>query len=72
MNNGKSSIIILNSVTEANKARRELSNYKIKCSVEKVTVKRGGCGFGIRVTDDPDKICRYLELIDIECSEVIR
>jgi hypothetical protein len=66
-----SSIIILKSITEANKAKQQLGNYRIKSTIEKVTVQRGGCGYGIRVYADPEKLCRLLSIVDIECGEII-
>ena len=67
-----SSVIILKSITEANKAKRQLFNYRIKCSVEKVTARRSGCCYGIRVHDDPDKVCRLLSIVGVECEEITR
>jgi hypothetical protein len=66
-----SSVIILNSVTEANKAKRQLMNYRIKCAIEKVSQRRGGCCYGIRVYTDPDKICRLLSIVNVECKEIL-
>ena len=67
-----SAVITLKSITEANKAKKQLSNYKIKCSVEKIHMERDGCGYGIRVHSDPGKVCRLLSTVNIECGETTR
>jgi hypothetical protein len=66
--NTSSSVIILKTITEANKAKRQLSNYRIRCAVEKIHARRTGCVYGIRVYDDPAKICRLLETVNIICE----
>lgn len=66
----KSALLILKSVTEANKARYHLERLKIKSVVEKITVKKGGCSYGIKVYDDPEKICRLLSVVNIYCQEI--
>jgi len=67
----KSAIIILKSNTEAHKAKNLLTGGKIKCAVEKASSKRGVCGYGVRIFDDPKKICRILENGGIKCLEVV-
>jgi len=67
-----SSVILLKSNTEANKAKRQLSNYRIKSTIEKVHSRRGGCCYGLRVYDDTDRICRLLSIVDVYCDEVMR
>ena len=62
-------LITLKSNTEANKAKQQLANYHIKSTVEKVTTARKGCCYAISVHGDPEKICRLLSLVDIECQE---
>jgi hypothetical protein len=57
-------------MTEAGKARHHLEKFKIEAIVEKVTLRTGGCGYGVRIKDDPDKVCRILGLINIECVEI--
>jgi hypothetical protein len=67
----KSAIIILNSITEANKAKKQLMNFRIKSTVEKINIRVGDCGYGIRIYDKPEKICRFLETVHIRCTEII-
>jgi len=64
-------VIMLKSVTEANKAKRQLNNYRIRCAVEKVSSRRSGCCYGIRVYADPNKVCRLLSIVGIECEEIL-
>lgn len=65
-----SAIIVMKSMTEANKAKYYLEQLKIKCVIEKITAKRGGCGYGLRVYDDPEMICRQLSAANIVCVEI--
>ncbi len=67
-----SSLIVLKSMTEANKARYVLEKLKINSIVEKITTFKGGCSYGIRVYDDPDKICRLLNMSNVNCLEIRR
>lgn len=64
------STIILKSATHANKAKSYLAKVKIKAVVVKVPSK-SGCSFGIKVWDNPQKICRLLALENIECVKII-
>jgi len=66
----KSALIVLKSMTEAAKARYHLEKFKIEAIVEKVSMAGGGCGYGIRIKDDPDKVCRMLGLISINGLEI--
>lgn len=66
----KTALIVLKSMTEAGKARHHLEKFKIEAIVEKVTLRTGGCGYGVRIKDDPDKVCRILGLVNIECVEI--
>jgi hypothetical protein len=66
-----SSVIILKSITEANKAKRQLLSYRIKCVVEKVHARQRGCVYGIRINDDPYKICRLLSVVNVHCGEIL-
>jgi hypothetical protein len=63
-------LIVLKSMTEAGKARYHLEKFKINAIVEKLTLPGGGCGYGVRVKDNPDKACRQLSLVNIECIEI--
>jgi hypothetical protein len=78
MKDNVSSVILLKSITEAHKAKRQLSNYRIKSSVEKIQRsepmrgRQGGCCYGIRIYSDPKKICRLLETVNVHCEEVIQ
>ena len=71
----RTALIILKSMTEAGKARYQLEKFRINAVVEKVTlnasgVSTGGCAYGVRVKEDPDKVCRLLGLVNIECVEI--
>lgn len=68
----KSAILMMSSVTEANKAKYHLEKLRIKSVVEKITSRRSGCGYGIRVYEEPEKICRLLSLSNIFCKEIRR
>lgn len=64
-----SSLILLKSVTETHKAKKQLSDYKIKCTIEKVSDGHsGGCRYGIRVHEEPRKVCRLLSIAGIYCD----
>lgn len=65
-----SAFIVLESFTEANKAKNYLKGLKINCEVEKTTIS-GGCAYGIRVHDNPDRICRQLQMNGINCKKII-
>ena len=57
-------------MTEAGKARHHLEKFKIEAVVEKITLNAGGCGYGVRVKHDPDKVCRLLGLSGIDSIEI--
>ena len=67
-------VILLKSLTEANKAKKQLTAYNIKSSVEKITAKRGGCSYGIKIhgSTDPEKVCRLLGTVNIKCLDIMR
>lgn len=71
MNNAKNALIILESFTAANKARNYLRSLKIKATVEKSSTKGGGCSYGIKVSDEPEKVCRLLSVANIKCLKII-
>lgn len=64
------SIIILKSQTQAEKGRSYLSRMKIKCSITKITSK-SGCVHGLKIWDNPQKICRLLALQNLECIKIV-
>lgn len=64
------SLLILDSMTAAQRAVKYLSSLKINASVEKSTSK-GGCAYGIRVYQSPEKVCRLLSAAGIECRKII-
>ena len=66
----RTALIVLKSMTESGKARYHLEKYKIDAVVEKITLSTGGCGYGINVKEDPDKVCRLLGLSGIDCVEI--
>ena len=61
------SVVILNSYTAAKKAARYLSSVKIPAKVEKVSGFRGGCAYGVRTAEEPEKVCRMLAVIGVSC-----
>ncbi len=65
----KSYFINLASYTEARRAARYLGSIKINAEVEK-TASGGGCGYGIRVYEKPERVCRLLSAIDIRCGRI--
>lgn len=67
----KSSMIAMSSHTDAMRASRYLSSIKIHADIEKSTTG-GGCVYGIRVYEQPEKICRLLSAVNIRCGKIIR
>ena len=66
----KSALIVVKSMTEAGKARFHLGKFKIDAVIEKITTGNGSCGYGVRVKEEPDKVCRLLGLVNIDCVEI--
>lgn len=66
----KSRLIMLDSYTEARRAARYLASIKIQADVEKST-SRGGCAYGIRVYEQPEKVCRLLSAVNVRCGRII-
>ncbi len=66
----KSSLIMLNSYTDAMRASRYLSSIKIRADVEKST-SGGSCAYGIRVYEQPEKVCRLLSAANVRCGRII-
>lgn len=65
-----SAFIVLESFTDANKAKKFLKELKIDCNVEKSTIS-GGCAYGLRINGDAERICRQLSLAGIKCRKII-
>lgn len=63
-------LLMMKSMTDANKAKYHLNRMNIRSAVEKVTDPRTGCAYGIRISDDPEKVCRLLGTVNIECVEI--
>ncbi|MCM1334246.1 MAG: hypothetical protein NC084_06555 [Bacteroides sp.] len=63
-------LLILDSMTTAQRAVKYLSSIKINASVEKSTSK-GGCAYGVRVSGSPEKVCRLLSAAGIECRRIV-
>ena len=61
------SVVLLNSYTAAKKAARYLSSVKIPARVEKVSGLKGGCAYGVRTAEEPEKVCRMLAVIGVSC-----
>lgn len=68
--NMKSYLILADSYTEAKRAVRYLSSIKIYAEVEKST-SRGGCAYGFRVYEQPERVCRLLSAIKVHCGKII-
>lgn len=66
----KSALIMLNSYTETVRAAKYLGSLKIRAVTEKST-SGGGCSFGIRVDESPEKVCRLLSAVNIRCGRII-
>ncbi len=66
----KSYFIVINSMTLANKAKLYLQNMNIRCQIERNKSLTSGCGFGIRVYDDPYEICEILRRINVPCVKI--
>ncbi len=67
----KSYVIVLYSYTAARKAAHRLKSLGIGSAVEKVSSYKGGCGYGLRVTESPEKICGILSAVGIRCKGII-
>ena len=61
------SVVLLNSYTAAKKAARYLSSVKIPARVEKISGLKGGCAYGVRTAEEPEKVCRMLAVIGVSC-----
>lgn len=66
----RNSLILLDSYTEANRAAKYLASIKIHAKVEKST-SRGGCAYGVRVSESAEKVCRLLSAAGIRCGRII-
>ncbi|MDR1754887.1 MAG: hypothetical protein LBR74_08295 [Eubacterium sp.] len=66
----KSFLLMMQSNTEANKAKYHLNRLKINSVVEKITSQNQGCSYGVRIYDRPEKVCRLLSVVNIECTEI--
>ena len=64
-------LITMTSITYALKAKAFLNNKKIYCEVEKTPKNLGsGCGYSIRIKNDPDYIISLLQSNNIPFKEV--
>lgn len=66
----KTALIILENLTQANKAKEQLTKMKISATVEKTTDKNGSCAYGIRVSENPERVCRLLSVVNIKCKAI--
>ena len=66
----KSSLLVMASMTEANKAKYHLNQLKINSAVEKISSPRDGCSYGIRIRGDSERVCRLLSVVNITCLEI--
>ena len=66
--------IIVSSVTYAMKAKSEIDSHGIKSKVEKIknVKKLGGCGYGLKLSnDDVSVAARYLTISGIKIVDII-
>ncbi|MDO5125539.1 MAG: DUF3343 domain-containing protein [Ruminococcus sp.] len=55
-------LIAMTSITYAMKAKALLNGKKIYCGIEKTPKNIGsGCGYSIRIKDDPDHVLQILD-----------
>ena len=66
----KTYLILLKSQTEASKAKYFLDRLRINSVVEKTHERKGGCAYGIRISEDPESVCARLSEIKITCREI--
>ncbi len=58
----KNTLITMTSITYALKAKAYLNNKRIYCEIEKTPKNIGsGCGYSIRIKDDPNYIISLLD-----------
>lgn len=69
-NDLKGSLLMLDSYTVCRRAVRYLASLGIKATVEK-SIQKGGCAYGIRVWESPEKVCRLLSGAGIECKRIV-
>ncbi len=63
-------LITVSSVTYAMKAKSVLNGAGFYCEIERQEKgSRNGCGYQIRIKDDPAVVCRLLEGRGISCRE---
>lgn len=66
----KKTLITMTSITYAMKAKQLLNRKKIYCEVERTPKNVGsGCGYSIRIKDDPESIKRLLKDSSIPYKE---
>lgn len=66
-------ILVVSSITYAYKARDYLFNMGIKCYIDRIPahLRNSGCGYGVRITGDADKITAILENAGIHVKDVV-
>lgn len=63
------SLIALTSITYAIKAKKYLNNLGYYCEIERTQKDFStGCGYSIKVMNDPKKIIEMLEKNEIKCK----
>ena len=68
----RTSIIILYSYTAARKAARQLISSGMKASITKISgYKGGGCAYGVRINNDPEKAREILGRAGISYRDII-
>lgn len=66
-----SELLLIGSLTEANKGKSFLSSLNIKCKVEKSVSVQGGCVYGIRVFGNSEKAVRLLGTVNVQVKKII-
>ncbi len=63
-------IIVLSNMTQASKAQFYLNRMRIKNRIERIKSPNKSCGYGLRVYEDPYRICDILSDINIKCISI--
>lgn len=67
------SLITMTSITYAMKAKNMLNYNGIYCEVVRTPANVGsGCGYSIKIKDDPEKIVHMLEHQHIKYKQIIK
>lgn len=64
-------IIVLTNMTQANKAQSYLNKMRIGNRIERIKLANSGCGYGLRVYENPHDICQILSSINISYKHIL-